>query len=221
MITAVAAPLNLHNLQTIGELEAAVHVCRRCRLGKARSCAVPGDGPAPCDILLVGEGPGEAEDKQGVSFVGRSGRLLREKLVELGQLDPGAIYWTNMVKCRSFAIEPSGKKKDDPPHPDCIRICRPYLDAQIRLVAPRAVVVVGSTACTHLLGRPIAQCAGSLVYDQVIKRYYLPLIHPAAAVCSEDYMDMFLGGMRGIRYFLDVHPEIRREAAAYAVAAGA
>lgn len=219
MIATSAAPLTLHNLQTIGELEAAVHVCRRCRLGRTRSCAVPGDGPAPCDILLVGEGPGEAEDKQGVPFVGRSGRLLREKLVELGQLDPGAIYWTNVVKCRSFAIEPSGKKKDAPPHPDCIRICRPYLDAQIRLVAPKVILVVGSTVCTHLLGLSITQCAGSLVCDQAAKRYYLPLIHPAAAVRSEDYMDMFLEGMRGIGCFLDAHPEIRREAAAYAVAA--
>lgn len=208
-----SAPL-VTRLETIGDVEAAIHLCRRCPLHRTRTCAVPGEGPVPCDLMLVGEGPGEREDATGRPFVGKAGQLLRALLRDEAQLDPEAVYWTNVCKCRS-ATRRDGALRDTPPPAACVQACAPWLALQRTLVRPRAILVVGSTACQRLLGVPILQAHGTLVEDRTQGTYYLPLLHPAAALRSADAMEQLRSGLCGVQTFLDNHPELRRRAADY------
>jgi len=195
------------------DLCAEIARCTACPLARTRTSAVPGEGPVPCDIMLVGEGPGVEEDRVGRPFVGKAGRLLRELLRKEARLDPEAIYITNVVKCRSFVVR-DGRQIDVPPPPRCREACEPFLVVQRLLVRPKAIIVVGSTASQVLLGKPIGEVAGTLiVYPDGSK--YLPIEHPAAVLRSEEVMEELRCHIRGIGMWLDDNPEIRRHAVEY------
>ena len=128
----------------LGQLAQACAGCRRCVLGKKRTQAVFGVGTtAPGGILLVGEGPGEQEDLKGEPFVGPAGRLLNAMIAAIG-IDRSQVYITNAVKCRPPANRNPGA--------DEIAACFPYLQAQIRLLAPRLIIALGKVAANALLG---------------------------------------------------------------------
>lgn len=118
--------------------------CTRCPLAATRTNVVFGTGDPDADLLFVGEGPGAQEDEQGLPFVGRSGQLL-DRLVheELG-LTRDRVYIANVVKCRP----PNNRD----PVPEEIAACRPYLESQLELVAPKVVVTLGKFAGQLLLG---------------------------------------------------------------------
>ena len=118
--------------------------CTRCRLAVGRTQVVFGTGTPAADLLFVGEGPGAEEDRQGLPFVGRSGKLL-DRLVgeELG-MTRESCYIANIVKCR-----PPGNRD---PKPDEIEACRPWLEGQLERLRPRVVVTLGNTATRTLLG---------------------------------------------------------------------
>ncbi len=128
--------------QEIGKLAADCAVCRKCPLGETRTKLVFGVGKAPSELMLVGEGPGEQEDLQGEPFVGPAGRLL-DDMLELIGLDRSMIYIANMVKCRP----PHNR---DPQETE-LAACRPWLDAQIRLVRPKIIVCLGRIAAGELI----------------------------------------------------------------------
>jgi|GEM_PF-2722650 len=198
----------------MAELAAAVQLCRRCPLHRDRTVAVPGEGPVPCDIMLVGEGPGAAEDRTGRPFVGRAGQLLRALLREHARLDPEAVYITNVVKCRSSTVQ-EGKRTDAPPPPQSVQACDHWLRKQIALVQPRAIIVAGAVACHHLLGMRISDVQGMLVESRDRTICFLPVYHPAAALRDPQKMQALVNAMRGIGLWLDMHPEIRRTANLY------
>lgn len=127
----------------LAELEREAAGCTRCPLAASRTTVVFGVGDPAADLMFVGEGPGREEDLRGEPFVGRSGQLL-DRLVreELG-LARGQVYIANVVKCR-----PPGNRD---PHPEEVAACRPYLERQIALVAPRVVVTLGNFAARLLL----------------------------------------------------------------------
>jgi DNA polymerase len=108
--------------------------CTRCRLHAGRARAVPGEGSADTEVVFVGEGPGEQEDRQGRPFVGASGQLLTELIESLGWRRPD-VYITNVVKCR-----PPGNRD---PQPDEIAACAPFLRRQLEALDPAIVVTVG------------------------------------------------------------------------------
>ena len=117
--------------------------CRRCGLAAGRTRLVVDRGNPGAKILLVGEGPGAEEDRQGQAFVGRSGKLLDSMLLEAG-IDPAKdVLIANVVKCR-----PPGNR---PPKADEVESCLPYLLRQIALVAPKCLGLLGATAAKHLL----------------------------------------------------------------------
>ena len=124
-------------------LDAAIRACSACDLGARRRHAVPGMGdPAP-DWLIVGEAPGEEEDRQGLPFVGRAGQLLDRMLAAMGLSREHKVYIANVIKCR-------------PPHnrnPDPVEIaqCEPYLLRQIELLQPRILLAMGRFAAHTLL----------------------------------------------------------------------
>ena len=117
--------------------------CVRCALAAGRTRIVVDRGEPSARILVVGEAPGAEEDRQGLAFVGRSGRLLDGMLQEAG-LDPARdILIANVVKCR-----PPGNR---PPKAGEARTCMPYLRRQMELVAPRVLILLGATAVKHIL----------------------------------------------------------------------
>ena len=117
--------------------------CTRCRLAEGRRNVVFARGNPTADLMLIGEGPGAEEDRQGLAFVGPAGQLLDKIIVAMG-LDPDAVYIANIVKCR-----PPGNRD---PQPDEVAECIGYLERQIDLVAPRAIVALGRVAAQTLLG---------------------------------------------------------------------
>jgi DNA polymerase len=127
----------------LGAVDAAVRGCTRCGLSSSRQCAVPGMGDGQPDWLIVGEAPGEEEDRQGLPFVGRAGQLLDRMLAAMDLTRHHKVYVANVIKCR-----PPMNRNPDPVE---IAACSPYLLRQIQLLRPRMVLAMGRFAAQTLL----------------------------------------------------------------------
>jgi uracil-DNA glycosylase len=135
---------------TLASLRLEAQECRRCELWKLGTQTVFGEGPARARLMLVGEQPGDAEDLAGVPFVGPAGQLLREALIEAG-IDIRDVYLTNAVK--HFKWTPRGKRRiHERPNRLEINACRVWLEQEIALVKPKAIVALGATAAGAILG---------------------------------------------------------------------
>ena len=150
--------------------------CTRCRLHQSRTQVVFGQGDPRADLMFVGEAPGFHEDRQGIPFVGPSGQLLNRLLEGIG-LRRQDVYIANVVKSRP--------PQNRDPQPDEIAACRPWLDAQIRLVDPKVVVTLGNFAAKTLLETTtgITRLRGQTYPFQ--GRVLLPTFHPAAALHAQ------------------------------------
>jgi len=139
---------------TYDEVKAIAEKCTKCPLAQGRNKVVFGNGPVPCDLMLIGEAPGADEDEQGFPFVGRAGQLLTQILASVGIKRPDDIYIANTVKCRP----PNNRA----PLTTEQEACRPYLEAQIRLVNPKIILLAGSPACKAILNsnEPMGQMRG-------------------------------------------------------------
>ncbi|WP_050814955.1 uracil-DNA glycosylase [Achromobacter arsenitoxydans] len=137
----VAEAVKDANLEQLGE---QVLACAACGLCKGRRHAVAGQGAQPTRWLVVGEAPGEQEDRQGLPFVGRSGQLLDAMLAAVGMSRERDVFITNVIKCR-----PPGNRN---PKPEEIAACSPYLMRQIALLKPERILVLGRFAAQTLLG---------------------------------------------------------------------
>jgi len=122
---------------------ADVDACVACGLCRSRNKSVPGVGDTQAQWLFVGEAPGADEDAKGEPFVGQAGRLLDNMLAALGLARGRNVYIANVLKCR-----PPNNRTPAPPEVDA---CRPYLDRQIALLAPKIIVALGKSAATTLL----------------------------------------------------------------------
>lgn len=141
----------LPDRRSLPALRRAAASCRGCDLFRRATQVVFGAGPACAALMVVGEVPGDVEDRTGAPFVGPAGRLLDEALVAAG-IDRGSVYVTNAVK--HFSWEPRGKRRlHSKPKLREIAACRPWLEAEIRVVRPRTIVCLGATAAQSLLGR--------------------------------------------------------------------
>ena len=127
----------------LAELEGDALGCTRCPLAAGRTTVVFGVGDPTADLMFVGEAPGREEDLRGEPFVGRSGQLLDRLLGEELGIGRDAVYIANVVKCR-----PPGNRD---PQPEEVASCRPVLERQIELIAPRVVVTLGNFAARLLL----------------------------------------------------------------------
>jgi DNA polymerase len=140
----VAAP-------SLPELREEAAGCQACDLWRKGTQTVFGEGPPDADLMLVGEQPGDQEDKAGKPFVGPAGRILEQALEEAG-IDRSTVYVTNAVK--HFKWEARGKRRiHQKPNAGEVSACRPWLDAEIEAVQPRIVVALGAVAAQALLGR--------------------------------------------------------------------
>jgi uracil-DNA glycosylase family protein len=139
--------------RTLTSLTQASRGCRGCRLWMVGTQTVFGEGKARARVMLVGEQPGDQEDRLGHPFVGPAGRLLDEVLEEAG-LDRSQVYLTNAVKHFKWERgEKSKRRIHKKPNDAEIRACMPWLEAELELVQPEVVVCLGSTAAQALLGK--------------------------------------------------------------------
>lgn len=153
------------------ELEAAVAACTRCALAKGRNRTVFGVGARDARWMLIGEGPGQEEDRRGEPFVGRAGKLLDAMLAALG-LARAEVFITNVVKCR-----PPGNRNPEPAEAEA---CWPYLERQIAWVDPALLLTLGAVAAHRLLGveTPVGRLRGR-VHEGPDGRPVVATYHPA------------------------------------------
>jgi DNA polymerase len=158
------------------QVAAEAATCTRCDLHRSRTQVVFGQGDPHADLMFVGEAPGFHEDRQGLPFVGPSGQLLNRLLGDIG-LRREDVYICNVVKSRP--------PRNRDPQAEEIAACRPWLDAQIRLVDPKVVVTLGNFAAKTLLETTtgITRLRGRTFPFQ--GRVLLPTFHPAAALHAE------------------------------------
>ncbi|HEY2428115.1 MAG TPA: UdgX family uracil-DNA binding protein [Acidimicrobiales bacterium] len=145
-----AAPPPVPAGASVRELALAASACRACDLWEHATQAVFGEGSAEARVVLIGEQPGDVEDRRGRPFVGPAGRLLDEALLEAG-IDRATTYVTNAVK--HFKWVPRGKLRlHQTPHAGEVAACRPWLDAELDRIRPEITVAMGATAAKALLG---------------------------------------------------------------------
>lgn len=174
----------LPEVRSVESLRAAEQSCRGCELYKHATHAVGGEGPARAQMVLVGETPGDEEDRRGRPFVGPAGVLLDQALESAG-IERSEVFVTNAVK--HFKWEARGKRRlHSKPSAREITACRPWLEAELELIEPRVIVCLGATAAQTLLGPSfrVTKQRGEVLEGQsgpVIATY-----HPAAVLRAPD-----------------------------------
>jgi uracil-DNA glycosylase family protein len=166
-------------------LREAARRCEGCDLYRNATQTVFGDGAPDARFMLVGEQPGDQEDRRGAPFVGPAGRMLDKALKEAG-IDRETVYVTNAVK--HFKFEPRGKRRiHQKPNAAEIDACRPWLVAEMLLVDPAVTVVLGATAARALLGPSfrVTQRRGEPL-PRHEGAYYVATIHPSAILRAPD-----------------------------------
>jgi len=156
-------------------------------LWKTATQTVFGEGPVKPTIMFVGEQPGDQEDRAGHPFVGPAGRLLDEALLEAG-LDRSHVYVTNVVKHFKWAAAARGKKRiHKKPRYSEIHACRPWLDAELRVVKPQVLVCLGSTAAQSLLGREfsVMRQRGQVIASSLAP-FVMATVHPSSILRAPD-----------------------------------
>ncbi|MDP6980447.1 MAG: uracil-DNA glycosylase [Myxococcota bacterium] len=156
---------------TLDQVRETLGDCQRCELCARRQTIVFGSGNPDADIMFVGEGPGEQEDKQGLPFVGRAGELLTQMIEKGVEIPRSDVYICNIVKCR-----PPGNRN---PKPEEAAACRPFLDGQIAAVKPKVIVTLGKPAASLLLGRDVAITRVRGTWQDYQGIPLMPTLHPA------------------------------------------
>lgn len=174
-------------LKTIAALRDAARGCKACDLWKDATQTVFGEGPSKAKILLVGEQLGDQEDRAGHPFVGPAGKLLGQALDE-ASIARDEIYLTNVVKHFKWAAAARGKKRiHKKPRYSEIHACRPWLDAELRVVKPQILVCLGSTAAQSLLGRTfsVMRQRGQLIPSALVPMV-IATVHPSSILRAPD-----------------------------------
>ncbi|MGH2661616.1 MAG: UdgX family uracil-DNA binding protein [Actinomycetota bacterium] len=171
--------------RSLKALREAAAECRGCGLWKDATQTVFGEGPRSAEVVMVGEQPGDREDLEGRPFVGPAGRILDRALEEAG-IDRGAVFVTNAVK--HFKFTPRGKRRiHKRPAAEEIAACRPWLDAEMEAVKPKALVALGATAAQALLGRQfrVSRQRGVPV-DSPLAPLVMATVHPSSILRADD-----------------------------------
>ena len=164
--------------------EAARH-CTACHLYKRATQTVFGEGPKGATMMLVGEQPGDYEDVAGKPFVGPAGKIMDRALEEAG-IDRSQVYVTNAVK--HFKWEPRGKRRiHQKPNSREIAACRPWLEAELRIVKPKLVVAMGATAAQTIFGPSfrVTRERGKVLSSKLAARV-LATVHPSSLLRQPD-----------------------------------
>jgi DNA polymerase len=170
---------------TLPALRAAAAGCKACHLWKLGTQTVFGEGSATARVMMVGEQPGDKEDLQGRPFVGPAGGILDKALAAAG-IDRNDVYVTNIVK--HFKWEPRGKRRlHKKPNALEISACRPWLEAEIKVVKPEVVVLLGATAAQGIMGNQfrVTKQRGQWVQSNIAP-LVLATVHPSSILRAPD-----------------------------------
>lgn len=170
---------------SLEELRDASKACQGCDLYRNATQTVFGEGPAKADLMLVGEQPGDKEDRAGSPFVGPAGRLLDDALEQVG-LGRNAVYLSNVVK--HFKWTPRGKRRiHQKPNAVEISACVPWLREEIARVEPKVLVCLGATAAQALLGRnfKVTHHRGEPV-ESDLAPCVMATVHPSSILRARD-----------------------------------
>jgi len=181
------------SMPDLPSLQKFLEGCPRCKLSKSRTNIVFGQGSPNADLMFVGEAPGRDEDEQGLAFVGRAGQLLT-KIIEAIGMRRDDVYICNVLKCRP----PNNRN----PEADEVASCRPFLDEQVRLIAPRVIVTLGTFAAQAVLetDEPIGRLRGRWRTARGVR--VMPTFHPAFLLRSPERKKDVWEDMKLVRDFL-------------------
>ena len=171
--------MNSSRAPQLMQIEAKATVCTDCRLFETRTQVVFEEGNSEASLALVGEGPGDQEDRRGRPFVGKAGKLLDEVLGE-AQIRREEIWLTNVIKCRACVTE-DGYTRNRPPRMEETKACHQWLDAELNLIQPAVVVCIGAPAANRLIHRnfKMTQERGRWFMDTQYAPYAIAALHPA------------------------------------------
>lgn len=172
------------------ELEQSIINCKKCKLCQNRTNIVFGTGNKNAELMFIGEGPGADEDKEGIPFVGKAGKLMNEAFKGLG-INREEVYIANIVKCRP----PQNRVPEEDEATNCLN----YLRNQVILVKPKIIVLLGSTALKNILGKEygITNTRGKWIEKKGIK--YMPTWHPAALLRDENKKIEFWNDLKEVK----------------------
>jgi DNA polymerase len=168
------------------DLASEARRCTACPLHRDATQTVFGEGPVPADLMLVGEQPGDQEDRQGRPFVGPAGGVLDRALRDVG-LDRDQVYVTNVVK--HFKWQPRGKRRiHQKPNREEVAACSRWFDAELALVTPQLVVCLGATAAQTILGRGfrVTKQRGQIIEWEAHDCRLLATVHPSSILRAPD-----------------------------------
>jgi uracil-DNA glycosylase len=190
--------------KSLRALRLAAQSCQGCELYQRATQTVFGEGPATAHIMLVGETPGDREDRAGKPFVGPAGRLLDEALAAAG-IDRATAYVTNAVK--HFRWEERGKRRlHKKPRWSEVQACKPWLLAEIEAIAPQVIVCLGATSAQSLMGAAfrITKMRGRIL-DSPLSIPLMATYHPSAILRAPEEAEAqrmrqeFVSDLRGVR----------------------
>ena len=178
-VALAAGGTELSREERLRRLEELVLSCTRCPLHEGRRNGVPGIGVLDPEVMVIGEGPGAEEDRQGIPFVGPAGQYLDKWLAAIEVYRDKNAYIANIVKCRP----PNNRD----PKPEEAAACMPYLEEQIELIRPKSILTVGRVALRYLIGvsEGIGRIHGSLYEYKGIP--LMPTYHPSGVLRNPEY----------------------------------
>ncbi len=179
--------------ETWEELEASIIGCKKCKLCNNRNNIVFGTGNRNARIMFIGEGPGADEDKEGIPFVGKAGKLMNMAFDGIG-INREEVYIANIVKCRP----PSNRNPED----DEAASCLDYLRNQVMLVKPKIIVLLGSVALKNILGKEYGITASRGKWIEKKGILYMPTWHPAALLRDDS---------KKIEFWQDLKEVVKRD----------
>ncbi len=180
-----ARPAQPPDTMSWSAMREAAKECEACHLYKRATQTVFGEGPKSATMMLVGEQPGDYEDVAGKPFVGPAGKIMDQALEEAG-IDRSQVYVTNAVK--HFKWEPRGKRRiHQKPNSREIAACRPWLEAELRIVKPKLVVAMGATAAQTIFGPRfrVTRERGKVLSSKLAPRV-LATVHPSSLLRQPD-----------------------------------
>jgi uracil-DNA glycosylase family protein len=180
-----ASPATPPETSSLSAVRAAARKCTACHLYKRATQTVFGEGPKRAPIMLVGEQPGDYEDVAGKPFVGPAGKILDRALAEAG-INREEVYVTNAVK--HFKWEPRGKRRiHKKPNSREIAACRPWMEAEMRLMKPKLVVCLGSTAGQTFFGPSfrVTRERGKVMSSKLAPKV-VATVHPSSLLRQPD-----------------------------------
>jgi len=192
-VDRASSPIVAGSTPDLASLAKSLEGCPRCKLSRSRTNIVFGQGSPTAELMFVGEAPGRDEDEQGLAFVGKAGQLLTKIIEAMGKRRE-EVFIANVLKCRP----PNNRN----PEPDEVASCRPFLDEQIRLIAPRVIVTLGTFAAQAILetDEPIGRMRGRWREMRGVR--VMPTFHPAFLLRSPERKKDVWEDMKLVRDYL-------------------